>query len=57
MDLYVEGRRVVPRPEAMIGAGGEAEIYDLGDSVALKLFKPPTHPDFQGRPTEQQAAT
>ena len=56
MDLYVEGRRVVPRPEAMIGAGGEAEIYDLGDSVALKLFKPPTHPDFQGRPTEQQAA-
>src|SRR4029079_9301897 len=39
-----------------LGKGGEAYVFDLGGGRALKLFKSPDHPDYQGLPVEQKAA-
>ena len=54
--VYVKDRRVRLDPTRSIGKGGEADVFDVGGGVALKLFKPPSHPDYQGQPHEQQAA-
>jgi len=54
--VWLEGQRVSVAPSAQLGQGGEAEVYDLGDGRALKLFKPPGHGDFVGLPAQQQAA-
>ncbi|HEY9705543.1 MAG TPA: hypothetical protein V6C58_24105, partial [Allocoleopsis sp.] len=35
---------------------GEADIFDLGKGMAVKVFKQPDHPDYQGLPFEQKAA-
>jgi hypothetical protein len=43
-------------PRSLIGAGGEAEIFDMGNGEVLKLFKGPDHPDLSGSPQDQQAA-
>ncbi len=56
MDVYIAGKRVRVTPKDAIGHGGEADIYTLGQGVALKLFKPPEHPDFAARPEQQVAA-
>ncbi|WP_239651337.1 hypothetical protein [Neosynechococcus sphagnicola] len=44
------------KPQKAIGKGGEADVYDIGGGKALKVFKSPSHPDYQGSPLEQQAA-
>jgi hypothetical protein len=49
--------RVQLAPAALIGQGGEAEVYDLGDGRVLKWWKPADHPDFDGLPDAQAAAT
>lgn len=54
--LHVAGARVRLDPSMLIGSGGEADVYDLGDGRALKLFKTETHPDLDGMPDEQAAA-
>jgi hypothetical protein len=46
--VYIDGRRVALTPTALVGQGGEAEIYDLGDGRVVKWWKPPEHPDFAG---------
>jgi hypothetical protein len=56
MDVYVQNKRLRVSPAASIGKGGEADIFDLGDGVALKLWKGPDHPDVQGLPEEEFAA-
>ncbi|ETX07791.1 hypothetical protein [Candidatus Entotheonella palauensis] len=56
MEVYVAGKRVRFSPQDAIGKGGEADIYDLGQGVALKLYKPPEHPDFAACPEQQEAA-
>ena len=56
MDVYLNGKKVRLRPNQAIAKGGEADIFDLGKGQVLKLFKPPSHPDYQGFPQEQQAA-
>ncbi len=56
MDVYVNGKKIRLDPKQAIAKGGEADIFDLGNGKALKLFKPPDHPDYQGLPGEQQAA-
>lgn len=56
MELYLGSRRVPVSPKQAIGKGGEADIYDLGDGRALKIFKTEHHPDLAGQPQEQQAA-
>jgi DNA-binding helix-hairpin-helix protein with protein kinase domain len=40
---------------SMLGHGGEADVYDLGDR-ALKLYKSPKHPDVAGDPAREAAA-
>lgn len=56
MDVYVGGKRVRLDPTASIGKGGEADVYKIDSGTALKLFKSPDHPDYEGLPHEQAAA-
>lgn len=56
MDVYLNHKRLRLKASQLIGKGGEADIYDLGKGQALKLFKPPNHPDYQASPPAQQAA-
>ncbi len=54
--VYVDGAKVALVPAALIGQGGEAEVYDLGDGRVVKWWKPADHPDFEGLPEAQAAA-
>jgi hypothetical protein len=56
MDVYLRGKRIKLDPTRSLGKGGEADVFDLGGGRALKLFKSPDHPDYQGLPIEQKAA-
>ena len=56
MDVYIQGKRVRLNPSQSIGKGGEADVFSPDGQNAIKIFKPPNHPDFQGLPHEQQAA-
>jgi hypothetical protein len=56
MDVYLRGKRIKLDPTRSLGKGGEADVFDLGGGRALKLFKSPDHPDYQGLPLEQKAA-
>jgi len=52
--VTVARRRLYPR--LLLGTGGEADVYDLGDGRAIKLWKPPAHPDYAHAPPAQAAA-
>ncbi len=54
--VWIDGARVALAPAALLGQGGEAEVYDLGDGRVLKWWKPPDHPDYDGLPEAQAAA-
>ena len=54
--VYIDGTRVTLAPQILLGQGGEAEVYDLGDGRVVKWWKPPEHPDFEGLPDAQAAA-
>src|SRR5262245_36998794 len=54
--VWIDGVRVSLAPAALLGQGGEAEVYDLGDGRVVKWWKPPDHPDFAGAPDAQAAA-
>jgi hypothetical protein len=54
--VWIDGVRTKLAPSALLGQGGEAEVYDLGDGRVLKWWKPADHPDFDGLPDAQQAA-
>ncbi len=56
MEVYVGGRRISLDPTKSIGKGGEADVYLISADKALKVFKPPTHPDLEGLPDEQKVA-
>ncbi|WP_426734818.1 hypothetical protein [Myxococcus faecalis] len=56
MDVWLEGKKVRLDPAKALGKGGEADVFDLGDGRALKVFKPPEHPDYTGLAVEQEAA-
>lgn len=56
MNVFVDKRRVELTPANLIGQGGEAEVYDLGNGQVVKWWKPPAHPDFDGLPDAQAAA-
>ncbi|MBI4118848.1 MAG: hypothetical protein HY452_01135 [Parcubacteria group bacterium] len=43
-------------PDKSVGKGGEADVYDIDGGTALKIFKPPDHPDYIGLPHEQNGA-
>jgi len=55
--VWIDGARVQLAPAALLGQGGEAEVYDLGDGRVLKWWKPADHPDYDGMPEAQAAAT
>lgn len=46
--VNIAGKRVTLKPSAIIGTGGEADIYRLDPTTVLKLYKAPSHADFQG---------
>lgn len=54
--VWIDGSRVALQPSALLGQGGEAEVYDLGDGRVVKWWKPADHPDFEGMPEAQAAA-
>ncbi len=54
--VIVDGARVELLPAMLLGQGGEAEVYDLGDGRVLKWWKPVEHPDFDGLPDAQATA-
>src|SRR3954468_1900893 len=54
--VWIDGARVELAPQALLGQGGEAEIYDLGDGRVVKWWKPADHPDFVGATDAQAAA-
>ncbi|NET10604.1 MAG: hypothetical protein F6K16_39110, partial [Symploca sp. SIO2B6] len=56
MDIYVNTKKVRLTARNAIGKGGEADVFKLGKDKAIKVFKPPDHPDFAGMPDAQQAA-
>lgn len=56
MRIYVGGKKMNIAPTQAIGKGGEADIYDIGNNQALKVFKAPNHADFLGQPSAQRAA-
>ena len=56
MEIYVNHKRVRISAKNAIGKGGEADVFKLNRHTALKVFKPPDHPDFVGMPEAQQAA-
>ncbi len=57
MDIYVNGKKIKLSPRHSIGKGGEADVFDIGKGKAVKVFKQANHPDYQGLPLEQQAAS
>jgi tRNA A-37 threonylcarbamoyl transferase component Bud32 len=50
------GKTIKVDPHMSIGKGGEADIYKIGGGKALKIYKLPNHPDFDGELNEQKAA-
>ncbi|MFA5166217.1 MAG: hypothetical protein WC449_02840 [Candidatus Paceibacterota bacterium] len=55
MKAMLNGVELNLRKLKHLGEGGEADIYQQG-KLAVKIFKPPGHPDFSGFPEQQQAA-
>lgn len=54
-DVYVGNERIRLAGLPHVGKGGEAEVY-LWNRYALKVFKEPNHPDYEGQPHEQKGA-
>lgn len=55
-EVLLGGRRLRLDPARAIGSGGEADVFDIGSGLALKLYKGPDHPDYRGLPDEQRCA-
>jgi len=56
-DIWVDGKKSRLDPSKILGQGGEAEIYPFGTDQVVKIFKRPDHPDFDGQPEAQAAAS
>ncbi len=56
MKILLAGKKIALDPAKAFGKGGEADVFDLGQGTALKLYKQPDHPDFDGFPDQQAAA-
>ncbi len=53
--VYLNGQVVSLNPSDAIGKGGEADVYAIGGQ-AIKVFKPPNHPDYAGQSGAQEGA-
>jgi len=55
--VNINGRTVDLSRKNLIGAGGEAEVFLIGNGdQVLKLYKTPDHPDYENEPGEQKGA-
>lgn len=54
--VWIERARHDLAAAPVLGQGGEATVYDLGDGRALKLFKDGLHPDLAGDAAREAAA-
>lgn len=54
--VWIDNERFTLTPATLLGQGGEAEVYDLGDGRVVKWWKPANHADFSGQPDAQAAA-
>lgn len=48
--LYLNKQKVEFASSDLIGEGGEAEVYKMGNELAVKVFKQANHPCFAGLP-------
>lgn len=56
VEAYIKGKRISLNPSKSIGKGCEADVYNIGSGQALKIFKSPNHPDYNGLAIEQDGA-
>lgn len=54
--VTIGGRSRQLSPAKLIGKGGEADVYDLGNGQVVKLFKRAGDPDYVGNVTAQRGA-
>src|SRR6185295_6259246 len=54
--VWIDGARTALTPANLLGQGGEAEVYDLGDGRVVQWWQPADHPDYAGQPDAQAAA-
>jgi hypothetical protein len=54
--VWIDDARFELSPARLVGQGGEAEIFDLGDGRVVKWWKPEDHPDYDGMPDARAAA-
>ena len=55
--VNINGQTIRLSRKDLIGAGGEAEVFKIGNGdTVLKLYKPPDHPDYENEPNEQRGA-
>ncbi len=53
--VNLNGKPLKLEAKRIIGQGGEAVIYDIGNDLVFKLYKQPDHPDFTNQPDIQRA--
>lgn len=56
MHAFIGPKRIRLDPHTSLGKGGEADIFEIGGGLAVKIFKAPDHPDLLGDPNEIAAA-
>ena len=56
MNVIIDGASVKLTPDKIIGEGGEAEVYTMGNGLVAKIFKQPNHLQFKGNSSAQHAA-
>ena len=56
MKIYIDKTLYEINDSDSIGKGGEADVYKFSGKYAVKIFKPPSHPDLANNKMEQQAA-
>ena len=56
MKIIINSHDFETRNLKQIGSGGEADIFDIGNGKALKLFKRKDHIDYQGNVFAQKGA-
>lgn len=56
MRVFINNKQFALNAQNSIGKGGEADIFNAGSGICLKIFKDENHPDFTGFPDEQKRA-
>ena len=56
MIAYLQGKKLNLNPTNSVGKGGEADIFDIGGDLVVKIFKQSNHPDLVGFPQDQVIA-